>query len=165
MFVRGQAPEPLAPEVVDALSRVQTSTLGTYAITGSRRGSLRSAGRCGSSGRIHRAAAAPGLHRAARRGGRAAARDVLSRPVRDTRSCFGGMVSFTPHPGAVGAVISGSINDVGRSSARAPGVPSECPRDHPHPGWRGDQRPGHRRAAARPPRRAARWSPGAAAAR
>jgi 4-hydroxy-4-methyl-2-oxoglutarate aldolase len=115
MFVRGQAPRPLDPEVVDALSRVQTSTLGHLRDYGFPKGltpirrPLRFVGPAFTVRLPHLDSTA--LHVAAdelRPG------DVLVvDQCGDTRSCFGGMVSFTAATrGAVGAVISGSINDV-----------------------------------------------------
>src|SRR5882672_4719727 len=115
MFVRGQAPEPLAPEVVDALSRVQTSTLGHLRDYGFPKGltpirrPLRFVGPAFTVRLPHLDSTA--LHVAAdelRPG------DVLVVDQSgDTRSCFGGMVSYTAATrGAVGAVIAGAINDV-----------------------------------------------------
>jgi regulator of RNase E activity RraA len=115
MFVRGQAPRPLDTEVVDALSRVQTSTLGHLRDYGFPKGltpirrPLRFVGPAFTVRLPHLDSTA--LHVAA---DELRAGDVLVvDQCGDTRSCFGGMVSFTAATrGAVGAVISGSINDV-----------------------------------------------------
>ncbi|QWF79045.1 RraA family protein [Amycolatopsis sp. CA-230715] len=115
MFVRRQAPPALDESVVDALSKVQTSTLGHLRDHGFPRGLTpirRPLGFVGSAFTVrlpHLDSTA--LHVAAdevRPG------DVLVVDQSgDTRSCFGGMVAFTSATrGAVGAVVSGSINDV-----------------------------------------------------
>lgn len=115
MFVRGTPPEPLATEVVEALSLVQTSTLGHLRDYGFPKGlqplrrPVKFAGPAFTVRLPHLDSTA--LHVAVdelRPG------DVLVVDQSgDTRSCFGGMVSFTAaQRGAVGAVISGSVNDV-----------------------------------------------------
>lgn len=116
MFVRGRAADPLDPEVVTALGKVQTSTLGHLRDYGFPKGltpirrPLSFVGPAFTVRLPHLDSTA--LHVAAdelRPG------DVLVVDQSgDTRSCFGGMVSFTAATrGAVGAVISGAINDVG----------------------------------------------------
>jgi 4-hydroxy-4-methyl-2-oxoglutarate aldolase len=115
MFVRGRPPTSLAPEVVEALSQVQTSTLGHLRDYGFPRGlspiqrPLKFVGPAFTVRLPHLDSTA--LHVAVdelRPG------DVLVVDQSgDTRSCFGGMVSYTAATrGAVGAVISGAINDV-----------------------------------------------------
>lgn len=115
MFVRGEAATPLPAEVVEALGSVQTSTLGHLRDYGFPRGLVpvrRPLGFVGSAFTVrlpHLDSTA--LHVAAdelRPG------DVLVVDQSgDGRSCFGGMVAYTAaNSGAVGAVISGSINDV-----------------------------------------------------
>jgi 4-hydroxy-4-methyl-2-oxoglutarate aldolase len=115
VFVRGEAAVPLDPEVVEALGQVQTSTLGHLRDHGFPKGltpirrPLRFVGSAFTVRLPHLDSTA--LHVAVdelRPG------DVLVVDQSgDTRSCFGGMVSFTAASrGAVGAVISGSINDV-----------------------------------------------------
>lgn len=115
MFVNGDAPQSVAPEVVSALSSVQTSTLGHLRDYGFPRGLhpiRRPLGFAGTAFTVripHLDSTA--LHVAAdqlREG------DVLVVDQSgDTRSCFGGMVAFTAKAhGAVGAVIAGSVNDV-----------------------------------------------------
>jgi len=147
MFVRGRAAEPLDPEVVEALSKVQTSTLGHLRDYGFPEGThpdppaveLRSARRspCG---------CAPGLQP------RCTSRPTSCAPV----TCSSSTSPGTPGPvsaawwsftaatrGAVGAVISGAINDVGGDpGAGSAGVLRRRVRaDHPHPRHRGrDQR-------------------------
>lgn len=115
MFRTGEAPRPLAAEVVTALSRVQTSTLGHLRDHGFPRGLQpirRPLGFVGPAFTVripHLDSTA--LHVAA---DRLRPGDVLVVDQSgDTRSCFGGMVAFTSATrGAVGAVIAGSINDV-----------------------------------------------------
>jgi len=115
MFVRGKPAEPLGTAVVDALSKVQTSTLGHLRDYGFPRGLhpiRRPLGFVGTAFTVrlpHLDSTA--LHVAAdevRPG------DVLVVDQSgDGRSCFGGMVAHTADArGAVGAVIAGSINDV-----------------------------------------------------
>lgn len=115
MFVNGDAPHPVNPEVVSALSGVQTSTLGHLRDYGFLRGLhplRRPLGFVGTAFTVripHLDSTA--LHVAVdqlREG------DVLVVDQSgDTRSCFGGMVAFTAKArGAVGAVIAGSVNDV-----------------------------------------------------
>lgn len=115
MFVREKAPEALDSEIVAALSKVQTSTLGHLRDHGFPRGLQpirRPLGFVGTAFTVrlpHLDSTA--LHVAAdelRPG------DVLVvDQAGDTRSCFGGMVAHTAAArGAVGAVIAGSINDV-----------------------------------------------------
>lgn len=115
MFVRHPAPASLPAEVVAALSRVQTSTLGHLRDYGFPTGLApvaRPVKFVGSAFTVrlpHLDSTA--LHVAAdelRPG------DVLVVDQSgDTRSCFGGMVAFTTQQrGAVGAIISGSVNDI-----------------------------------------------------
>lgn len=115
MFVREPAAPPLDPEVVQTLGRVQTSTLGHLRDHGFPKGlvpvrrPLRFVGSAFTVRLPHLDSTA--LHVAVdelRPG------DVLVVDQSgDDRSCFGGMVSFTAAArGAVGAVISGAINDV-----------------------------------------------------
>ena len=115
LFLRRPAPDPLDQEIADALLQVQTSTLGHLRDHGFPRGleplrrPVRFAGPAFTVRLPHLDSTA--LHVAVdelRPG------DVLVvEQSGDTRSCFGGMVAFTAHTrGAVGAVISGSINDV-----------------------------------------------------
>ncbi len=115
MFVRNPAPPALDAQVVAALSRVQTSTLGHLRDYGFPQGlaplsrPLKFVGAAFTVRLPHLDSTA--LHVAAdelRPG------DVLVVDQSgDTRSCFGGMVAFTAaQRGAVGAVISGSVNDV-----------------------------------------------------
>jgi len=114
MFVRNPLPAPLDPTVVEALSTVQTSTLGHRRDYGFPKG-LRPLALpanfvgCAVTVRLpHLDSTA--LHVAVdmlRPG------DVLVVDQSgDNRSCFGGMVSLTAHlRGAVGAVLSGPVND------------------------------------------------------
>lgn len=115
MFVREPAAPPLDQAVVEALGRVQTSTLGHLRDYGFPKGlvpirrPLRFVGSAVTVRLPHLDSTA--LHVAVdevRPG------DVLVVDQSgDERSCFGGMVSYTAATrGAVGAVISGSINDV-----------------------------------------------------
>jgi regulator of RNase E activity RraA len=115
VFAHFPAPKPLDSAIVDALTTVQTSTLGHLRDHGFPRGltplrrPLRFVG-CAVTVRLpHLDSTA--LHVAVdelRPG------DVLVVDQSgDTRSCFGGMVAYTASArGAVGAVIAGSVNDV-----------------------------------------------------
>lgn len=116
MFIRNESPAPLAPEIVEALSQVQTSTLGHLRDYGFPEGlepvrrPLRFVGPAFTVRIPHLDSTA--LHVAIdhlRPG------DVLvvDQSGDDSRSCFGGMVSYAAAAkGAVGAVIGGRINDV-----------------------------------------------------
>lgn len=115
MFVRHPAPASLHAEVVAALSRVQTSTLGHLRDFGFPAGlaplarPVKFVGAAFTVRLPHLDSTA--LHVAVdelRPG------DVLVVDQSgDTRSCFGGMVAFTAQThGAVGAIISGSVNDI-----------------------------------------------------
>lgn len=116
MFVRHESADPIDPKIVEALSRVQTSTLGHLRDHGFPAGlepvsrPLKFAG-CAVTVRIpHLDSTAVHVVLDQLRPG-----DVLVvDPSGDhTRSCFGGMVSYTAAArGAVGAVIDGRINDV-----------------------------------------------------
>ncbi|WP_020672928.1 RraA family protein [Amycolatopsis nigrescens] len=115
MFVRGKAPEPLDPAVVDALSKVQTSTLGHLRDHGFPRG-LRPVRRPLSFVGTAFTVRLPHLDSTALH---VAADEVRPGDVLvvdqsgDDRSCFGGMVAYTAAArGAVGALVAGSINDV-----------------------------------------------------
>jgi 4-hydroxy-4-methyl-2-oxoglutarate aldolase len=120
MFIRKPAPKPLSKEIVDALSKVQTSTLGHLRDYGFPAGltpvqrPLKFVGPAFTVRLPHLDSTA--LHVAAdelRPG------DVLVvEQSGDSRSCFGGMVAFTASTrGAVGAVIAGAINDIDEITA------------------------------------------------
>ncbi|WP_020500771.1 RraA family protein [Sciscionella marina] len=115
MFIRGKAPEAISAEIVEALARVQTSTLGHLRDHGFPRGLVpvrRPLGFVGTAFTVRLPQLdSTALHVAVdelRPG------DVLVVDQSgDSRSCFGGMVAYTAAArGAVGAVISGAINDV-----------------------------------------------------
>lgn len=120
MFMRKPAPDSLSKEIVEALSKVQTSTLGHLRDYGFPSGltpvqrPLKFVGPAFTVRLPHLDSTA--LHVAVdelRQG------DVLVvEQSGDDRSCFGGMVAFTASTrGAVGAVIAGSINDVDEITA------------------------------------------------
>jgi len=116
MFVRHESADRLDPKIVEALSRVQTSTLGHLRDHGFPAGlepvsrPLKFVG-CAVTVRIpHLDSTAVHVVLDHLRPG-----DVLvvDQSGDRTRSCFGGMVSYTAAArGAVGAVIDGRINDV-----------------------------------------------------
>ncbi|MGW6659583.1 RraA family protein [Rhodococcus sp. NPDC055024] len=115
MFVRNKSAAPLDQAIVKALSAVQTSTLGHRRDYGFPRGLsplTRPVNFVGSAVTVrlpHLDSTA--LHVAV---DSLQPGDVLVVDQSgDTRSCFGGMVSLTAHlRGAVGAVLSGPINDL-----------------------------------------------------